>query len=139
MEKVQQVFFNKLEIFSFQWKCRSGDERQEAIFNVLKMKKFVLLLDYIWEPLNLFAVGIPPVNDGSKSKVVFITRFSTVCRYMGAKKRIEVKCLEWVEAFALFQTYAGEDTINSHPHIPKLVEIVPKECDDLPLALITLG
>ncbi|RVW66937.1 putative disease resistance protein [Vitis vinifera] len=82
-------------------------------------------------------VGIPPVNDGNKSKVVFTTRFSTVCRDMGAKG-IEVKCLAWEEAFALFQAYVGEDTIYSHPHIPKLAETAAKECDGLPLALITL-
>ncbi|KAL6314951.1 hypothetical protein AAG906_029171 [Vitis piasezkii] len=139
VEKVQQVLFNKLEIPKDKWEGSSEDERKEAIFNVLKTKKFVLLLDDIWEPLDLFAVGIPPVNDGSTSKVVFTTRFSTVCRDMGAKKGIKVKCLAWEEAFALFQTYVGEDTINSHPHIPKLAEIVVKECDGLPLALITIG
>ncbi|RVW24659.1 putative disease resistance protein [Vitis vinifera] len=138
LEKVQQVLFNKLEIPSNNWEGRSEDERKEAIFNVLKMKKIVVLLDDIWEPLDLFAVGIPPVNDGNKSKVVFTTRFSTVCRDMGAKG-IEVKCLAWEEAFALFQAYVGEDTIYSHPHIPKLAEIAAKECDGLPLALITIG
>nr|ASZ00276.1 CC-NBS [Vitis quinquangularis] len=139
VENVQRVLFNKLEIPKDKWEGRSEDERKEPIFNVLKTKKFLLLLDDIWEPLDLFAVGIPPVNDGSKSKVVFTTRFSTVCRDMGAKKSIEVKCLAWEEAFALFQKYVGEDTINSHPHIPKLAEIVAKECDGLPLALITIG
>ncbi|CBI21696.3 unnamed protein product, partial [Vitis vinifera] len=138
VEKVQQVLFNKLEIPSNNWEGRSEDERKEAIFNVLKMKKIVALLDDIWEPLDLFAVGIPPVNDGNKSKVVFTTRFSTVCRDMGAKG-IEVKCLAWEEAFALFQAYVGEDTIYSHPHIPKLAETAAKECDGLPLALITIG
>ncbi|KAL6313564.1 hypothetical protein AAG906_006929 [Vitis piasezkii] len=138
VEKVQQVLFNKLEIPSNNWEGRSEDGRKEAIFNVLKMKKIVVLLDDIWEPLDLFAVGIPPVNDGNKSKVVFTTRFSTVCRDMGAKG-IEVKCLAWEEAFALFQAYVGEDTIYSHPHIPKLAEIAAKECDGLPLALITIG
>ena len=73
VEKVQQVLFNKLEIPSNNWEGRSEDERKEAIFNVLKMKKIVVLLDDIWEPLDLFAVGIPPVIDGNKSKVVFTT------------------------------------------------------------------
>ncbi|KAJ9672978.1 hypothetical protein PVL29_026304 [Vitis rotundifolia] len=90
VEKVQQVLFNKLEI-------------PKAMFNVLKTKKIVILLDDIWEPLDLFLVGIPPVIDGNKSKVVFTTQFSTVCQDMGAKG-IEVKCLAWEEAFALFQT-----------------------------------
>ncbi|KAL6314827.1 hypothetical protein AAG906_029042 [Vitis piasezkii] len=110
VEKVQQVLFNKLEIPSNNWEGRSENERKGAIFNVLKMKKIAVLLDDIWEPLDLFAVGIPPVIDGNKSKVVFTTRFSTVCQDMGAKG-VEVKCLAWEEAFALFQTYVGEDNI----------------------------
>ncbi|KAL6311022.1 hypothetical protein AAG906_006935 [Vitis piasezkii] len=110
VEKVQQVLFNKLEIPSNNWEGRSENERKEAIFNVLKMKKIAVLLDDIWEPLDLFAVRIPPVIDGNKSKVVFTTRFSTVCQDMGAKG-VEVKCLAWEEAFALFQTYVGEDNI----------------------------
>ena len=110
VEKVQQVLFNKLEIPSNNWEGRSENERKEAIFNVLKMKKIAVLLDDIWEPLDLFAVGIPPVIDGNKSKVVFTTQFSTVCQDMGAKG-VEVKCLAWEEAFALFQAYVGEDNI----------------------------
>ena len=113
VEKVQQVLFNKLGIPSHKSEGRSEDERKEEVFNALKTKKFVLLLDDLWEPLDLFSVEIPPVNNENKSKVVFTTRFSTVCLDMGAKG-IEVKSLAWEEAFALFQTYVGKDTINSH-------------------------
>ena len=48
VEKVQQVLFNKLEIPKDKWEGRSEDERAKEIFNVLKTKKFVLLLDDIW-------------------------------------------------------------------------------------------
>ena len=33
----------------------------------------------------------------------------------------------------------GEDTLNSHPDIPKLAEMVAKECKGLPLALIVVA
>ena len=101
VEKVQQVLFNKLGIPSHKWEGRSEDERKE-VFNALKTKKFVLLLDDLWEPLDLFSVEIPPVNNENKSKVVFTTRFSIVCLDMGAKG-IEVKSLAWEEAFALLR------------------------------------
>ncbi|KAL6313562.1 hypothetical protein AAG906_006927 [Vitis piasezkii] len=139
VEKVQQVLFNKLEIGKDKWEDRSEDERAEEIFNVLKTKKFVLLLDDIWERLDLSKVGIPPLNHQDKLKMVFTTRSKQVCQKMEATKSIEVNCLPWEEAFALFQTKVGADTISSHPDIPKLAEMVAKECDGLPLALITTG
>ncbi|RVW24678.1 Disease resistance protein RPS5 [Vitis vinifera] len=139
VEKVQQVLFNKLEIGKDKWEDRSEDERAEEIFNVLKTKKFVLLLDDIWERLDLSKVGIPPLNHQDKLKMVFTTRSKQVCQKMESTKSIEVNCLPWEEAFALFQTKVGADTISSHPDIPKLAEMVAKECDGLPLALITTG
>ena len=72
---------------------RSEDERAEEIFNVLKTKKFVLLLDDIWERLDLSKVGIPPLNHQDKLKMVFTTRSKQVCQKMEATKSIEVNCL----------------------------------------------
>ncbi|KAJ9673012.1 hypothetical protein PVL29_026334 [Vitis rotundifolia] len=139
VEKVQQVLFNKLEIGKVKWEDRSEDERAEEIFNVLKTKKFVLLLDDIWERLDLSKVGIPPLNHQDKLKMVFTTRSKDVCQDMEVTESIEVNCLPWEDAFALFQTKVGADTINSHPDIPKLAEMVAKECCGLPLALVTIG
>ncbi|KAL6313617.1 hypothetical protein AAG906_006986 [Vitis piasezkii] len=139
VEKVQQVLFNKLEIGKVKWEDRSKDERAEEIFNVLKTKKFVLLLDDIWERLDLSKVGIPPLNHQDKLKMVFTTRSKDVCQDMEVTESIEVNCLPWEDAFALFQTKVGANTINFHPDIPKLAEMVAKECYGLPLALITIG
>ena len=113
MEKVQRVLFNKLEIPKDKWEGRSEDERAEEIFNVLKTKKFVLLLDDLWEGLDLSKFGIP-LNHQAKLKMVFTTRSKELCRKMKATKSIEVNCLPWEDAFALFQTKVGADTISSH-------------------------
>ena len=44
------------------------------------------------------------------------------------------------EAINLFQMMVGEETLKSHPDIPKLAKVVAaEECDGLPLALITVG
>ncbi|XP_034680601.1 disease resistance protein SUMM2-like [Vitis riparia] len=139
VENVQRVLFNKLEIPRDKWESRSEDERAEEIFNILKTKKFVLLLDDIWERLDLSKVGIPPLNHQDKLKMVLTTRSRDVCQDMEVTESIEVNCLPWEDAFALFQTKVGADTINSHPGIRDLAQMVAEQCGGLPLSLITIG
>ncbi|KAF8392312.1 hypothetical protein HHK36_022654 [Tetracentron sinense] len=64
-----------------------------------------------------------------------------VCGRMETQKKIKIECLlGWNEAWDLFQKMVGEETLNSHLEIPKLVEVVGKEyCAGLPLALIAIG
>ena len=139
LERVQETFLDRLDIPDDRWKGKAEDRKAKEIRRVLKTKKFVLLLDDIWEPLDLVRVGIPPVGDGNESKIVFTTRSADVCGGMAAQKSIKVECLEWKEALSLFQAKVGEDTLNSHPDIPKLAEMVAKECKGLPLALIVIA
>ncbi|KAF8401761.1 hypothetical protein HHK36_012707 [Tetracentron sinense] len=117
----------------------SQDARARNIFNVLSKKKFVLLLDDIWDRVDLEDVGIPHPDGRNKSRVVFTTRSEAVCGRMDAQKKIRVECLGWQEAWDLFKEKVGADALNSHPEIPKLAAIVAKECGGLPLALITIG
>ncbi|CAK9141449.1 unnamed protein product [Ilex paraguariensis] len=120
------------------WKNKRPEGKKEDICGVLSKKKFVLLLDDMWERLDLLEVGIPLQNK-QNSKIVFTTRSKMVCSQMDAQKTIEVECLPWEEAWDLFQKKVGEMTLKSHPDIPELAQLVAKECDGLPLALITIG
>ncbi|KAF8390970.1 hypothetical protein HHK36_023270 [Tetracentron sinense] len=90
--------------------------RASRIFSALSKKKFVLLLDDIWDRVDFESVGIPFPNSENKSKVIFTTRSEALCGHM-----------------------VGDEVFNSHPEIPKLAELVAKECAGLPLALITIG
>ncbi|XVF03872.1 hypothetical protein REPUB_Repub05bG0030400 [Reevesia pubescens] len=58
---------------------------------------------------------------------------------METHRRIKVECLPPELALDLFCTKVGEDVLNSHPEIPKLAELVARECKGLPLALITIA
>ena len=139
LERVQETILDRLDIPDDRWKGRAEERKAEEIRRVLKTKKFVLLLDDIWEPLDLLRVGIPSVGYGNESKIVFTTRSADVCGGMAAQKSIKVECLEEKKALSLFQAKVGEDTLNSHPDIPKLAEMVAKECKGLPLALIVIA
>ena len=139
LERVQETIRSRLQIPDDRWKGSEEDDKAAEICRILKTKKFVLLLDDIWEPLDLLRVGIPPLGEGNQSKIVFTTRSADVCGGMAAQKSIKVECLEEKEALSLFQAKVGEDTLNSHPDIPKLAEMVAKECKGLPLALIVIA
>ncbi|GAV65996.1 NB-ARC domain-containing protein/LRR_8 domain-containing protein [Cephalotus follicularis] len=139
VEKIQDNIGKKIGLFNEMWKRRSHDEKATNILNVLSEKKFVLLLDDIWERINLTEVGIPQPDDQNGSKVLFTTRSEKVCFEMNAKEKIRVECLAWEEAWKLFQEKVGEQTLQFHSDIPKLAETVAKECGGLPLALITIG
>ncbi|XP_059642077.1 probable disease resistance protein At5g63020 [Cornus florida] len=139
VEKVQDEIGEKLGFPDETWSNKSQHQKREAIFRVLKQKKFVLLLDDIWERLDLLQVGVPLPNSENKAKVVFTTRSEQLCGLMEVQKKIKVECLMWQKAWDLFQRKVGEETLNSHPAIRQLAEVVCKECAGLPLALITIG
>ena len=139
VEKVQEVIRNKLKIPDDTWRNRSEDEKAVEIFNLLKAKRFVMLLDDVWERLDIQRVGVPSPTAQNKSKVILTTRSLDVCCSMEAQKSIKVECLTEVEAINLFNEKVGETTLNSHPDIPQLAEIAAKECKGLPLALVTIG
>ncbi|KAJ7951819.1 Disease resistance protein [Quillaja saponaria] len=135
----QEVIRNKLHIRDEIWLNKNMDERAVLIFNLLKKKKFVLLLDDIWKRFELLKLGVPIPDTHNACKVIFTTRSEEVCGHMEAHRRIRVECLAPQKAFELFKEKVGEETLNSHPDIPDLAKKVAAECQGLPLALITVG
>ncbi|KAG5254262.1 NBS resistance family protein [Salix suchowensis] len=107
---------------------KSFDEKAMDIFNALSQKRFVMLLDDIWERVDLIKLG-----------VVFTTRSEQICGQMEAHKIVKVDCLEPEDAWDLFQKKVGDQTLCFHPGIPELARAVARECGGLPLALITIG
>ncbi|KAL5720705.1 mitogen-activated protein kinase kinase [Ranunculus cassubicifolius] len=109
------------------------------LFNMLRTKQFVILLDDIWERIDLSVIGIPPPDSVNKSKILFTTRSEKVCGLMEADKKIRVKCLNWDQSWELFQNKVGEETLGSSREIQKLAESIARKCGGLPLALVVIG
>ena len=99
----------------------------------------MLLLDDIWEKVNLKAVGVPHPSRQNGCKVAFTTRSRDVCGRMGADDPIKVSCLEPEDAWDLFKKKVGENTLKGHPDIPHLARKVAGKCCGLPLALNVIG
>ncbi|KAH7666056.1 P-loop containing nucleoside triphosphate hydrolase protein [Dioscorea alata] len=119
---------------------------KEDIFNVLKNRSFVLLLDNIWEEVDLINLGIPHPysNDNStkqyKHKVIFTTRSEDVCAKMGAgENTIKVECLEPEEAWDLFKDNVNLAVIELDAKFKEIAWQVMEKCGGLPLALKVVG
>ncbi|TQD96941.1 hypothetical protein C1H46_017421 [Malus baccata] len=149
LEILQDKIGEKLGILNDKWKHKEPHEKAQHIFKFLSKKKFVLLLDDIWEPIEMTKVGIHnpaipnPVTPGpannKKSKIIFTTRLERICSCTDAQIKMKVTCLMPNQAWTLFQEKVGKETLQSHPDIPKLAQVVANECDGLPLAIITVG
>lgn len=135
---IQDSILRKLNVPIKSWRNYDEQEKAGLIHYSLQKRKFILMLDDLWEFLDLVRVGIP-LSQTRLQKLVFTTRSEKVCAEMGADERIKVTCLPRDAAWSLFHEKVGEATLNSHPEIPKLARLVATECDGLPLALITIG
>jgi disease resistance protein RPS2 len=135
-EKVQNAIINKLHL-------NKNDENQRTIYNFLRQRSFVLLLDDLWSRVDLDKVGIPNLISmvgNYKGKTVITTRSIEVCGEMEVgESLIQVHGLNEEDAWSLFMEKVTEETIMSHPHIKKYALDVIKKLGGLPLALITVG
>ncbi|KAA8532654.1 hypothetical protein F0562_032687 [Nyssa sinensis] len=113
----------------------SGAARK--LFQVLKGKKYLLLLDDVWEMVELNDIGIPNTSQDNGCKVILTTRVLDVCREMGTDVEIKVEELSKEEAWEMFHLEVGEVVV--FPAIKPLAEDIVKKCDGLPLALKVVG
>ncbi|GMI78054.1 hypothetical protein like AT4G10780 [Hibiscus trionum] len=138
-EKVQDKIGQKLGFPDEIWNRMGRAEKANSIFRVLKTKRFVLLLDDVWDVYDLKEAGVPVPSEQNKAKVVLTTRREDVCDLMNAQRKLRVNCLAWREAWRLFQSKVGEEVLQLNPAILELAVTIADECSGLPLALITVG
>ncbi|KAJ0075058.1 hypothetical protein Patl1_34572 [Pistacia atlantica] len=139
VDRIQEMIGQKIGLVEESWKNKSVEDKASDIFKILRNKKFVLLLDDVWERVDLTTVGIPLPSENVACKIVFTTRFLDVCGRMEVNRKFKVECLGEEEAWKLFEKKVGRETLSNHPDILELAQIVAKECGGLPLVLVTIG
>ncbi|XP_058001364.1 disease resistance protein At4g27190 isoform X2 [Hevea brasiliensis] len=102
-----------------------------------KEKNFLVILDDVWEEIDLDHLGIPQLEVHTGSKIILTSRLLDVLRGMKTDRAIKVDKLNDEEAWELFSRNAGE--VVCLEHIRPLAESIAKECSGLPLAIITMG
>ncbi|TYK18359.1 putative disease resistance protein [Cucumis melo var. makuwa] len=105
----------------------------------LKMERSILVvLDDVWENIDLETIGIPSVEDHTGCKILFTTRNKhLISNQMCANKIFEIKVLGEDESWNLFKTMAGE-TVEASDLKPIAIQIA-RECAGLPIAITTVA
>ncbi|XP_031255412.1 uncharacterized protein LOC116113399 [Pistacia vera] len=117
----------------------NDDESQRAnkLYSRMKDKNILLIIDNIWEELNLKTVGIPSGADRGKSKMLMTTRKEDVLAKMGSTNNFGMGILNEEEAWSLFKKMAGN--VIQTPELNSLPNDVCKECGGLPIVICTIA
>ncbi|XP_057969159.1 disease resistance protein RPS2 isoform X2 [Malania oleifera] len=136
-ERVQQTVRVRLGLSWDETECR--ERRALKIYRVLRRKKFLLLLDDVWEGFDLDEIGVPFPDRKNKCKVIFTSRFKEVCSDMDAHRKLKVELLTEKESWKLFEEKLGQREILDSRLIRTHAGTIIRKCGGLPLALITMG
>ncbi|KAM3744500.1 hypothetical protein ACB098_06G057000 [Castanea mollissima] len=111
--------------------------RAMELYTALKDRRYVLILDDLWETFALEKVGIPEPTLANGCKIVLTTRDLDVCRVMSCK-HIKMESLSKEEARELFLHKMEYDVFNT-PYLKAIAEEVLQTCARLPLAIVTIA
>lgn len=125
----ERVGYKDLEkYFDINIKARKLKERLE------KEKSILIILDDVWERLDLNEVGIPSDSgENNHCKIVLTARNKSACQQMNAKPIIKMGHLvDEEEAWKLFEEKSGAITTES---MRKIAKDICKKCARLPLVI----
>ena len=110
------------DMLGLELKKESEAGRADQLKSRLMLSKSVLvILDDVWDVLNLEEVGIPYGGQHKRCKILLTSRSEEACNQMGSQKRsqkiVQINVLSEKEAWNLFREMAGDcvDTPNLRP------------------------
>ncbi|KAH1120697.1 hypothetical protein J1N35_003857 [Gossypium stocksii] len=132
--KLQEKLANALNIVDL---AESEPKRVAELMEKLGQRRYVLILDDVWEKFSLAEVGIPKPTSCNGSKLVLTSRSIEVCRSMDCKV-VKVTPLSHEESMNLFLEHAGRGVLKV-PSLKEILDDIVKECDGLPLAIAVIA
>ncbi|XP_054817810.1 disease resistance protein At4g27190-like [Prosopis cineraria] len=136
IKKIQQNIAMQLDLPLEEGKEeKHSEDLWKRIVNI--KGKILIILDDVWEKLDLRGIGIPNGLDQKNCCVLITTRDTKVCEVMRCHLIIALQTLNEVDALNLFKENAGLESDNSSK-LGVAREIV-KECGGLPLAIVTVA
>ncbi|XP_040998148.1 probable disease resistance protein At4g27220 [Juglans microcarpa x Juglans regia] len=109
----------------------------ELYSRLTENKNVLVILDDVWEPLDIEAIGVYHAVKEKSCKILLTSRNEETCNWMRIQNIFPVGLLSEEEAWNLFIEMVG-DCINTSDLI-SIAKQVAKECACLPLAIVTVG
>ncbi|KAF9619833.1 hypothetical protein IFM89_009584 [Coptis chinensis] len=108
------------------------------LFTRLKVEETVLIiLDDVWEKLEVPELGLPLGREHMGCKVVLTTRNHEVCEKMKIQKIIKIEPLVEDEPWILFKEKT--DNVATLPNLQPIAKEIVRRCKGSPLAIVTLA
>ncbi|KAL4578647.1 hypothetical protein LXL04_014775 [Taraxacum kok-saghyz] len=111
---------------------------EAAAKRIIIGEKVLIILDDMWEYVELSEVGIPCGNSHMNCKILLTSRSKNVCESMNVQRSICVKTLKKDEAWVLFKRVVGE-RLETDITLKNIAEKVAEECGGLPLFIQVVG
>ena len=123
------------------WRSNSSvDEATGLLHSVLKETRLLLILDDVWERVDVSKLGISSPSE-NKTKIVVTSRDRKVCSSMEANRMFEMKHLSEEDGWELF--YRGAFQASTDQSIDSDIErharSIARECKGHPLAIKTIA
>ncbi|KAK7349036.1 hypothetical protein VNO80_23872 [Phaseolus coccineus] len=114
------------------------ERAQRLCLRLTQEKKFLLILDVVWEKLDFGGIGISSSEHHKGCKILITTRSEEVCTSMDCQRKIYLPILTDEEAWSLFQNKAliSEGTLDALKHMGRLIS---NECKGLPVAIAAVA
>jgi disease resistance protein RPS2 len=136
LRKIQGEIADKLGL---KLDAETDSGRADFLYERLKREtKVLVILDDIWERLELDDVGIPSGSDHRGCKILMTSRDRNVLsRGMVTKKVFWLQVLPENEAWNLFKKTAGD--VVKYPDLQLVAVEVAKRCAGLPILIVTVA
>ncbi|XXG76667.1 hypothetical protein AAC387_Pa08g0971 [Persea americana] len=113
-------------------------EISEMLISYLRKKRYVIVLDDVWESIVWKHIQLALPDNGCGSRVIITTRMDDFASSFGVENVLRLRHLGNDDAFVLFCSKAFSNK-SCPPHLKSYAESLVKKCEGLPLAIVTIG
>ncbi|XP_022633327.1 probable disease resistance protein At1g12280 [Vigna radiata var. radiata] len=126
---------------SLQFEFPEPEEMQRAqrlCSRLTQEKNIFIILDDVWEKLDLGHIGIPSSEHHKGCKILITSRSEAVCTLMDCQRKIYLPILTDEEAWTLFQNKALISEATSDT-LKEMGRLISNECKGLPVTIAAVA